>query len=181
VKLAITLLISSTCLAQLPDAPSTTLHTEIHTQVSASSLKQKEPCRGLSEERSAYGVYNPETGIYERNEQLHTCPVWTKKFIAAHVAFLGALAYDIEVTHQGLARHKCPEGDLAAGLGSHPGRSALYRDDLLEQFLPITAWDFLMAKLKPPRPFFWLPYMGATAGVSSHVRAGTEWFTGGCW
>jgi|HubBroStandDraft_6_1064221.scaffolds.fasta_scaffold387996_2 hypothetical protein len=175
-------LISCTCSGQLPDAPSVVRQSFVSTQSSSVRLpRPTRPCRGLSDEGTNYGVYNHQTGIYERAVRLPLCSVWTGRFISAHGAFLAAIVYDVEVTHQGSAHHKCPEGNLGLDLGLYPGRSQMYRNNLLEQFLPITAWDYLMAKMKPPKSFSWLPYVGATAGVGVHVRGGTEWLTGGCW
>jgi len=99
--------------------------------------------------------------------------VWNKKFIAAHAAYLGAIVYDIEVTHQGLAHHKCLE---ATGADRTPSRGQLYGKDL-PIFAASTGLDWLLAKYQIP----YMPYVLPVAGTVVHVHGGTKWFTEGCY
>jgi len=99
--------------------------------------------------------------------------IWNKKFVVAHAAYLGAIVYDIEVTHQGLAHHKCVEG---TGADPTPSRGQLYGKDL-PVFAASAGLDWLLAKYKIP----YLPYVLPVAGAVVHVRGGTKWFTEGCY
>ena len=101
--------------------------------------------------------------------------VFDKKFWVAHGIFLDSIIYDAELTHQGLAHHRCVEGNV--NLGQHPSRAEIYRNNLLEQFLPLTIMDWALGK------YVWkgLGYEGATMGSVVHFRGGTKWLTSGCW
>ncbi|HEY6766522.1 MAG TPA: hypothetical protein VI386_17320 [Candidatus Sulfotelmatobacter sp.] len=99
--------------------------------------------------------------------------VWDKKFIAAHSFFLGSLVYDAELTHQGLAHHRCVEGN--SHLGTHPGRGEIYGKSLLA-FSAITGADWLIGKTG----IRYLPYLGATAGSAFHLSGGSKWLAD-CW
>ncbi len=99
--------------------------------------------------------------------------VWNKKFIGAHAAYLGAIVYDIEVTHQGLAHHKCVE---ETGTDRIPSRGELYGKDL-PVFAASMGLDWLLARYKIP----YMPYVLPAAGTVVHVRGGTKWFTEGCY
>jgi hypothetical protein len=46
--------------------------------------------------------------------------VLDKKFWVAHGLFLDSIIYDAELTHQGLAHHRCVEGNI--NLGQRPSR-----------------------------------------------------------
>jgi hypothetical protein len=99
--------------------------------------------------------------------------VWNKKFIAAHAAYLGAIVYDIEVTHQGLAHHKCLE---KTGGDPSPSRGELYGKDL-PVYAASAGLDWVLAKYKIP----YMPYVLPVAGTVVHVQGGTKWFTEGCY
>jgi len=110
-------------------------------------------------------------------------PVWDKKMWVAHIVYAGSTIFDVEVTHQGLASHRCVEGNIE--LGTNPTRRALYLDNFLTEFVPETFFDWITAAgaraSHLPR-WYWKPvgYIGATAGTIIHVRGGIQWFTHGC-
>jgi hypothetical protein len=110
-------------------------------------------------------------------------PIWDKKMWAAHIVFAGATLFDAEVTHEGLANHRCAEGNI--DLGPSPSRKELYMDNLLLQFVPETLFDWVGAvgvrAAHAPR-WAWKPvgYEGAALGTVVHLRAGIQWFTHGC-
>ena len=99
-------------------------------------------------------------------------PALTKKFIAAHAIFLGANVFDIEMTHQGAAHHRCVEGGFDGD--PHPSRGEMYRNDGIV-FAALTLMDFAFQKAHPPRAFSWVPYMGSTYGTAVHLKGGIEW------
>jgi len=99
--------------------------------------------------------------------------VWNKKFVSAHAAYLGAIIYDVEVTHQGLSHHKCTE---ANGKDAMPSRGELYQNDL-PVFAATLGLDWLMARYKIP----YAPYVLPVTGTVVHARGGTKWFTEGCY
>lgn len=104
-------------------------------------------------------------------------PIFTKTWLGAHAFYLGTEVYDAEMTHEGLAHHRCREGNLS--LGAHPSRGDLYRSNLIEWGL-VSGIDLLMQAAHPPKAFKWVPYMGAAYGSQDHLRGGTSWLMG-CW
>ena len=52
-----------------------------------------------------------------------------KILVTTQLVWLGAIVFDVEATHQGLAHHKCVEGN---GSNPQPSRGGLYRSDLAE-------------------------------------------------
>jgi len=122
----------------------------------------------------------PQPGMLVRPEKpLQEVPqgkrdsVWNKRFVSAHAAYLGAIIYDIEVTHQGLAHHKCLEGN---GGDPTPSRGELYGKSL-PTFAATVGFDWFLARHKIPV----VPYILPIAGTVVHVRGGTQWFTEGCY
>jgi hypothetical protein len=98
--------------------------------------------------------------------------VWNKKFTLAHAAYFGAIVYDVEMTHQGLAHHKCVEKN---GGNPTPGRSELYAKDL-GTFALSTGFDWFMAKHRIP----YISYVLPVAGTAEHIHGGTQWVSDGC-
>ncbi|HTV56372.1 MAG TPA: hypothetical protein VMI06_15825 [Terriglobia bacterium] len=130
-----------------------------------------EPGAGLA---PAAAVYQPRAHKPPEPAAVRDQKVFNKKFIAAHVALLGSIVYDSELTHQGLAHHECVEANSYLGL--HPSRGELYRQNLLA-FGAVGGLDWVAAKfIKIP----YLPYV--TPGVESviHLRGGSKWLTQ-CW
>jgi hypothetical protein len=105
---------------------------------------------------------------------LKTVKVFNKKFIAAHTAFLGSIVYDAELTHQGLAHHKCVEANPYLGL--HPSRGELYKQNLLT-FGGIGGLDWLAGRfIKIP----YVPYVTPVVETTLHIQGGSKWLTE-CW
>jgi hypothetical protein len=117
-------------------------------------------------------LVRPENALPEV-QQRKRASVWNKKFISAHAAYLGAIIYDVEVTHQGLAHHKCLEGN---GGDPTPSRGELY-GKTLATFAATAGFDWLLARHKVPV----VPYLLPIAGTVVHLRGGTQWFTEGCY
>ena len=96
--------------------------------------------------------------------------VLDKKFVLLHTLFLGSVVYDSEVTHQGLAHHKCVE---AYGK-PYPSRGDLYAKNL-GYAAAFTALDYLLKRMNVR----FAPFVPATIGTIKHIRGGTSWFTQG--
>lgn len=110
--------------------------------------------------------------------------IWDKKMWAAHMVLAGSMVFDAEVTHQGLAHHRCVEGNI--DIGEHPSRKALYLDDLV-QFLPATLlFDWFIGGVggRASHANRWLSqplkFEGALIGSVVHIRGGIQWFTHDC-
>jgi hypothetical protein len=117
-------------------------------------------------------VYEPKVPK-ESTPPIKNNTVFTTKFIAVHAALLASTVYDAEVTHQGLAHHKCAEGN--AHLGTHPGRGKIYAESLLA-FGAISGLDWLIARTR----IRYLPYIAPTAETEVHLSGGSRWLAE-CW
>ena len=87
--------------------------------------------------------------------------------------WLGAIIYDVELTHAGLAHRRCVEGNR--NLSQHPSRQGLYLSNLPEYAVG-TGFNWLMLKFVGKPLIFVVPTMGSV----EHIRGGTSWLTG-CW
>jgi hypothetical protein len=99
--------------------------------------------------------------------------VWTSKsFVLSEAGYLGAVVFDVEATHQGLAHHRCVERN---GDDPHPSRGELYRNALPEYgFSLVFGW--LMSHYVWQPLVFELPAIGTV----THVRGGARWLEN-CW
>jgi hypothetical protein len=109
-------------------------------------------------------------------------PVWDKKTWAAHVILASSMIFDVEMTHEGIAHHRCEEGN--SDLNAHPSRSELYLDNL-EQFAPIVVIDWLgsaafRAHHLPRWARMSIGYLGPSIGSAKHIKGGVDWYTK-CW
>jgi hypothetical protein len=96
-----------------------------------------------------------------------------KAWIATQVVWLGGIAYDVELTHEGIAHHKCEEGNI--DLNRHPSRGELYRSDLPEYAIG-TAFNVIVLKfLTKPLIFEW-----PAIAIGKHLQAGSSWLLN-CW
>jgi hypothetical protein len=99
--------------------------------------------------------------------------VWTSKsFVLSEAGYLGAVVFDVEATHQGLAHHRCVESN---GDELHPSRGKLYRNALPEYgFSLVLGW--LMSH------YVWQPLVFELPGIGivKHVRGGARWLQN-CW
>jgi hypothetical protein len=108
--------------------------------------------------------------------------VFSKAFLIGHGIYLASNVFDIEMTHQGLAHHRCVEGGFDGG--QHPSRGELYRGDL-PVFGFLTFMDILF-KMEYNRPdirtkwLVWMPFSFAGWGTMGHLRGGIKWYTD-CW
>lgn len=99
-------------------------------------------------------------------ETLSNKSMWLFDFAAIAPGLL-----DAEVSHAGLAHHKCAE---AHHLNS---RWQLYRNNLPEWGVEL-AIGFLGTKVKMPR---WLMFSVAAYPIEAHGRATARWLDGPCW
>lgn len=95
----------------------------------------------------------------------------SKTFWAAHGIFLAATVYDVEITHAGLAHHRCVE----AGENPHPSRGELYASDL-PWVAGFTVADLFLRKIGVPFGYYVPPAVGSI----KHIRGGTRWLSE-CW
>ena len=106
--------------------------------------------------------------------------IFTPTFILTHAALAGATVYDIEMTHQGLAHHRCVEQN---GGTPNPSRGRLYAQQL-GYFAGITLMDVglkaLGNRLQSPRMGELLSSIAPVIGTAKHVNGGTGWATQ-CW
>jgi hypothetical protein len=124
-------------------------------------------------EALAAAVYEPKQA--KRPEPaLGNDSVLNKKFIVAHAVLLGSMVYDAELTHEGLAHHKCVEANPY--LGVHPSRGKIYGQNLLA-LGAISGLDWVTAKLVKVH---YLPYVAPVAESVVHLRGGSQWLTE-CW
>jgi hypothetical protein len=155
--------------ASIVPAPTPTSTSEATTLPNAPALRtvNNNDAEGLS-----VAVYEPKPSkppepAIERDR------VFNKKFIAVHAAYLGSIVYDTELTHEGLAHHKCVESNTS--LGTHPSRAEMYGQNMLA-FGAISSLDWLTRKLK----IRYLPYVTPVAGSAIHFTGGSKWLTE-CW
>ena len=87
---------------------------------------------------------------------------------------LAAGAFDVEMSHEGYAHHRCVEG--GEGLPPHASRAQLYKHNVGEQVFVI-AYDLMATKIKMPR---WLLYGMDVYPIEAHMRAGLRWYEN-CW
>jgi hypothetical protein len=170
-KASATILTLSLCaLSQLPDAPSESKRLTLPPPGNS----QQVPIVGPMEKHQV-----PPDAIYDSKTQqweaIDRRPLFTKPFIAAHLAMLAADVYDMEMTHQGLAHHKCVEKNVAFASDRHPSRGALYGHDLV---VDAAFFGFDLAMQKAHVRF--VPYMLPMLHTGNHIRNGTEWAVS-CW
>ena len=77
------------------------------------------------------------------------------------------------LTHQGLAHHKCAEGN--PDLSYHPTRGQLYAEGLGID-AGITLFDYLLLR----KLAHGTQFTGAAIGIAKHIDGGSRWFIDGC-
>ena len=97
-----------------------------------------------------------------------------KTFLAVVSTDAAVIVFDNEMTHEGLAHHKCVEGN--PNLPMHPSRGQLYASDLPE-FAVVSGGAFLFTKLSLPK---WLTLSLLPYPVEEHLRGGIGWAEN-CW
>jgi len=107
-----------------------------------------------------------------------TYVIWTRKFKIAHAIAVGSILYDVEMTHEGLAHHKCAEG--GGGITeTHVSRKELYANDLIP-FAAITGLDAMLKYMMREKGLAWAGYVFPTYSTILHVKGGTQWAMR-CW
>jgi hypothetical protein len=96
-----------------------------------------------------------------------------KLFLSEQTFWLGAIVYDTEMSHQGIAHHRCQEGNQ--NLPAHPSRWQFYSSDIPEYALG-TAYNWLMVK------YMWKPLslIFPVERGTAHIRGGSAWLLN-CW
>jgi hypothetical protein len=121
----------------------------------------------LPTEPTAKLSHKPSRGRFMHGEtdRLTSREVFDRRFWIAHGIFQDSIIHDAELTHQGLAHHRCVEGHMNLGSIHRARRSIVII--LLEQFLSLTFMDWALGK------YVWkgLGYEGATVGSVIHFRA----------
>ena len=116
----------------------------------------------------SFGSWNRAAPLRTNHQILHDKSLFTVQTI-----WLGSIVYDAELTHQGLAHHKCVEGSMGNNL--HPSRAELYRSTIPEYTVG-TAFNWLMMKYMSKSLIMVFPSYSATV----HLRGGTTWLAN-CW
>lgn len=99
--------------------------------------------------------------------------VHDKTWVTTQAFWLAAIAYDVELTHQGVAHRKCAEKNLE--LDEHPSRGSLYLGSLPE-YAAGTAFNWIVLRYAfKPLIFLFPVWNGA-----EHIRGGTSWLLN-CW
>jgi hypothetical protein len=167
------LLYASICIAQLPAPPAPVVNENDQAAVPVYLLDpaiRDLPDAPVPREEHKVGFWSfrnwDEPDLRSNREIMHD-----KVFLTAHGIWLASIVYDVELTHQGLAHHKCVE----RGADGYPSRGELYTGDLIP-FGVGTFLDFLFIKYVS-KPYI-LPITGATSFV--HFRGGTRWLRN-CW
>jgi len=116
------------------------------------------------------------------SREMRRPPIWDKKMYVAQAVLLSSMIFDSEITHEGIAHHRCEEANIE--VGRMPSRAELYTDDL-EQLGPGVLLGWLGAKASRnghgPR-WLWKStgYTGAVVGSAFHFTGGALWLSR-CW
>jgi hypothetical protein len=107
--------------------------------------------------------------------------ILTTTFVTVHAIYLGAAVYDTEMTHQGLAHHRCVEANINPPF---PSRGDLYKHNLIQVAI-FTAMDVGLKAYGnslgiSPRVSDFVSSVGAFIGTGRHIYGGTQWATE-CW
>ena len=122
------------------------------------------------------------TELKQPEAALRPDPIWDKKAWGMQIFFAGSIIFDVEATHQGIAHHRCVEGNSA--LRQKPSRGELYLDNL-EQFAPtvfVNAMGVLAVRHAHLPRWAWkaMAYGGPVYPITMHLKGGIDWFTR-CW
>lgn len=131
------------------------------------------PSQVKSEERKKAGFWTFGDSLSDKPLRGTKETLTSKVFVVSHSLALAAIVFDVEATHQGLAHHKCVEGNTS--FSDHPSRGELYKDNLII-FAALTGMDFLYDK------YAWKPLslIHPAGEIYVHVKGGASWFTDGC-
>ena len=114
-----------------------------------------------------FGSWEDDHPLRTNGEILHD-----KTWRVTQTFWLGAIAYDVELTHQGLAHHKCVENSWE---DPHPSRGDLYRGHIAEYAVGSGLnWLFMKYVSKS----LTLEFPGYAS--AKHLQDGSRWLTD-CW
>jgi hypothetical protein len=155
---------------KLPEAPSSSLHNdeEAYVPQPGERLISTEPLPISKPGFWDFGSWDAEKPLRTNYEVFHD-----KAFWGSEAFWLGTIIYDVEATHQGIAHHKCVEGNDDGNY--YPSRAQLYRKSLPE-FTVGTAFGLAMLKYVTKVSIFEFPAYSGTG----HIRGGSSWFLN-CW
>ena len=120
--------------------------------------------------RHQSGMWRPEIDPDRRMSWKQTFT--DKRFLIPHAIAFASGVLDVEVTHAGLAHHRCVE----KGTTPFPSRGELYAKTMVPLAV-FTAFDALMRKANLP---FYLYNGGAAYGSVVHFRGAGLWLKN-CW
>jgi hypothetical protein len=138
----------------LPDAPS--------------AMVRVEPTPPVKKESSWTYLHDGTTKARTNKEVLQVKSMWVIDGV-----FMASQIFDAEMTHEGLAHHRCTERSVKP---PYPNRYDLYRADLLATIMELGLNAF-STKAKMPT---WLPLVWTTYPVQAHIRGGLNWYEH-CW
>jgi hypothetical protein len=95
-----------------------------------------------------------------------------KTWRATQIFWLGSIVYDVELTHQGLAHHKCVENSIE---NPHPSRGDLYSGHIAEYAVG-TGLNWLFMKYVSKSLILEFPGYASV----KHLQGGSEWLVN-CW
>lgn len=156
--LLVLLVLAGAALAQTPDAPSTVQPPQI--RLIPFTQKKESSWKYLWDGREA-----------RTNREVFHEPY----YVASTLVFAASLVYDTELTHAGLAHHKCVEGNPYFNT-HYPSRGHLYKHDA-EELAVVGGLGFLFTKA---RIYRWIPLGMGAYGSYVHFKAGSSWLQN-CW
>jgi len=126
-----------------------------------------------------YGGYTIDKDKLPDNPQPR---VFTKSFLIGHGVYLAANVFDIEMTHQGIAHHRCVEGGFDGE--RHPARGEMYAIDMTVLTFSTLVDALFKYELNQPNNhtkwLAWTPFTLAGWGTVGHLRGGIKWYAN-CW
>ena len=166
--LSLLLFCASTATAQSASAIDCPPATGVCLQEGETTTMPDAPEPQLQPPRATFWTFGDGEAVVRTNREAFHDKTW----LITQGAWLGAIVYDVELTHQGLAHHKCVEqnGDTA-----HPSRGELYTSSIPEYAVG-TAFNYMMLRLVTKALIFEFPAMSGT----KHIIGGTKWVMN-CW
>lgn len=122
-----------------------------------------------SDKAGFFSVRGPDDRPLRTNREVFHDKTWA----VTQAVWLGAITYDVEITHQGIAHHKCVEGNL--DLKERPTRASLYLDNLAE-YAAGTGFNYIALRFIAKPVSFLFP----TWSSIEHIRGGSQWLMN-CW
>jgi hypothetical protein len=170
------LLFGAVAIAQSPESVSTG---KSYTTQSATPVVLHEGDSVTLPESTTVQAPRSEPGFWSFTDGQDRAPLRTnsqafrdKGWAVTQSVWLGAIVYDVELTHAGIAHHRCSE---ANGDYPHPSRASLYLGSIPEYAVG-TGFNYLMMRFvgKP------MIFVVSGWGTVQHIRGGSAWLTN-CW